>query len=374
MKNLKSMVSAAVAATLTILTSCGGATTQQAPDNISHEVFGTLKTGEAIDIYTLTSSTGIEARIMTYGGTIVSLKTPDNKGDMNNIVLGFDNLADFEAGTPYFGALIGRFGNRIANGKFTLDSVEYQLATNDGDNHLHGGNVGYDKVIWNAEPINHATEPALKLTYLSADGEEGYPGNLEITVIYTLKGNDLQIDYHATTDKATPINLTNHAYYNLAGEGTILDHILTLNAPQYTPVDETLIPTGEILTVENTAFDFTSPKAIGERIEEVEGGYDHNFVLAPATAEGLKFAAKLKDPKTGRTMEIYTLEPAIQFYSGNFLDGTLVSGETTYVQYYGLCLETQHFPDSPNKENFPSTILEPGDVYTTTTVMRFGAE
>lgn len=342
--------------------------------SITKEAWGTLATGEPVDLYTLKSSTGIEVKITTYGGAITSLTTPDKSGKMGNIVLGFDNLAQYEKGSPFFGALIGRYGNRIAKGQFTLNDSTYQLATNDGPNHLHGGVKGYDKVVWKAEPIECKVAPALKLTYLSADGEEGYPGNLAITVVYTLNGNDLKIDYEATTDKSTPVNLTNHAYYNLAGEGTVLDHELTLNAPQYTPVDSTLIPTGQLVDVKGTAFDFTSPFAIGARIDSVPGGYDHNFVLAPATTDSLNFAARLADPKSGRTMEIFTKEPGIQFYSGNFLDGTLTTGTWNLVKYSGLCLETQHFPDAPNKANFPSTILNPGEKYATTTVMRFGVK
>ncbi len=345
---------------------------QQPVSNIAKDSFGTLSTGEQIDIYTLKSSTGIEAKIMTYGGAVVSIKTPDKVGQLGEVTLGFDNLADYETHRVFFGATIGRFGNRIADGKFSIGENEYQLATNDGDNHLHGGVVGYDRVVWNAEIIEDAVNPGLKLTYLSKDGEEGYPGNLNIVVTYALKGNDLQIDYEATTDQATPVNLTNHTFYNLAGEGTILDHILTINAPSYTPVGETLIPTGEIVSVEETPFDFNAPTAVGARIEDTEGGYDHNYVLAEA--EGLALASKLADPKTGRYMEILTTEPGLQFYSGNFLDGAQVCGERAYTIHTGLCLETQHFPDSPNQPNFPSTILEPENTFKSTTVMRFGVE
>jgi aldose 1-epimerase len=368
---LKTLQIVALGTFVMAMTSC---TCNKQCASVNKEAWGTLASGDSVDLYTLKSSTGLEVKISTYGGTITSLTTPDKTGAMGNIVLGFDNLAQYEKGTPYFGALIGRFGNRIAKGQFTLNDSTYQLATNDGPNHLHGGIKGYDKVIWKAEANECTKEPSLKLTYLSVDGEEGYPGNLAITVVYTLKGNDLQIDYEATTDKATPINLTNHAYYNLSGNGTILDHVLTLNAPQYTPVDSTLIPTGELVDVKGTNFDFLAPFAIGARIDSVPGGYDHNFVLAPATADSLNFAAKLTDPKSGRSMEIFTLEPAIQFYSGNFLDGTITTGNWNLIKYSGLCLETQHFPDSPNKPNFPSTILNPGDTYKTTTVMRFGVE
>lgn len=340
---------------------------------VQKQAFGVLPSGDSVDIYTLTSKTGVEVKIMTYGGAITSIKTPDNKGVMGNVVLGFDSLAPYVKGTPFFGALIGRFGNRIAKGQFTLNDSTYQLATNDGSNHLHGGIKGFDKVVWTAKPVTCCDNPALELTYFSKDGEEGYPGNMNVKVVYTLKGNDLQIDYEATTDKACPVNLTNHAYYNLAGTGTILDHELTLDAPQYTPVDSTLIPTGEFVNVEGTAFDFTKPFAIGARIDSVKGGYDHNFVLAPSK-DTLRFAARLADAKTGRAMEIFTTEPGIQFYSGNFLDGSLKTGNWTLEKYSGLCLETQHFPDSPNKANFPSVILNPGQKYSSTTVMKFGVK
>ncbi len=346
--------------------------TQKEPVGILKETFGTLSTGEEIDIYTLTSTTGIKAKIMTYGAAIVSLEVPGKDGQLTDVTLGFDNLADYEKNRVFFGATIGRFGNRIAQGQFTLDSVTYNLATNDGRNHLHGGVKGYDRVVWNAEAINDSVAPAVKFTYLSPDGEEGYPGNLDVIVTYTLKDNELIISYEATTDKATPINLTNHSFYNLAGEGTILDHELYINAPAYTPVDMTLIPTGELVPVEGTPFDFNIATSIGSRIEEVRGGYDHNYVLADG--EGLILAAKLKDPKSGRWMEIYTTEPGIQFYSGNFLNGRQQRGERVFHQHTGLCLETQHFPDSPNKAEFPSTTLRPGEKYETTTIMKFGLE
>lgn len=340
--------------------------------NIQKESFGQLSSGEEVSLFTLTSSTGVKARIMNYGGAIVSLEVPDAQGKLTDVTLGFGTLADYEQHRVFFGALIGRFGNRIAQGQFSIDGEEYQLATNDGANHLHGGIVGYDRVLWTAEPVESETEPGLRLSYLSVDGEEGYPGNLEVTVTYTLKGNALEIAYEATTDKATPVNLTNHAFYNLAGEGTILDHELTIAAPYYTPVDSTLIPTGELVEVAGTPFDFNSPYPIGARIAEVPGGYDHNYVLTEG--EGLRFAAKLKDPKSGRFMEIHTTEPGLQFYSGNFLNGMQSRGDRSYTIHTGLCLETQHFPDAPNQPNFPSTILRPGEKYETTTVMTFGVE
>lgn len=340
---------------------------------IEKEAWGTMKSGEQVDLYTLTSNTGMEVKISTFGGIITSWKTADSKGNMDNIVLGFDSLKYYTPRVPYFGALIGRYGNRIANGQFTLNDSTYQLATNDGANHLHGGRVGYDKVLWTAEAINNADAPALKLTYLSKDGEEGYPGNLSITVVYTVKDNDLVIEYEAETDKATPVNLTNHAYYNLAGKGTILDHVLTVAADHYTPVDATLIPTGELAPVAETPFDFTSPFVIGARIDQVAGGYDHNFVLSNQS-DTLHFAAELYEPVSGRYVVIETTEPGLQFYSGNFLDGSLKSGDRVFEKYNGLCLETQHYPDSPNQPEFPSTILLPGEKYKTTTIMKCGVK
>ena len=342
------------------------------PQNIQKEVFGTLSTGEQVDLYTLTGNTGMKVKIMTYGGAIVSLEVPNSDGTLTDVTLGFDNLADYEKHRVFFGALIGRFGNRIANGVFSLDDETYTLARNNYPNHLHGGVKGYDRVVWTAEPVESETEPGLKLSYLSKDGEEGYPGNLNVVVTYTLKGDELHIDYEAVTDKATPINLTNHSFYNLAGEGSILDHELIINAPGYTPIDSTLIPTGEVVAVAGTPFEFNEAYTIGARIDSVEGGYDHNYVLAEG--EGVRFASKLKDPKSGRFMEIYTTEPGLQFYSGNFLDGSQQRGERVFTIHTGLCLETQHFPDSPNQPNFPSTILRPGEKYQTSTFMKFGKE
>ncbi len=343
-------------------------------DPIQKEAWGVTPSGDSVALYTLTSQNGIEVKIMTYGGAITSLKTPDKDGKMGNIVLGFDSLAPYIKGTPFFGATIGRFGNRIAKGQFTLNDSTYQLATNDNTNHLHGGNIGFDKVVWAAKPLTTCCgNPALELTYVSKDGEECYPGNMTVKVTYTLKNNDLQIDYEATTDKACPINLTNHTYYNLAGTGSILDHELTIDALEYTPVDSTLIPTGELVKVAGTPFDFTKPITIGARIDSVPGGYDHNFVLTQST-DSSRVIARLADTKTGRVMEILTTEPGLQFYSGNFLDGSLIKGDWKMGKHNGLCLETQHFPDSPNHPNFPSTILNPGTTYQTTTIMRFGVK
>ena len=353
-----------------ILTGCQSSGTS----SISREDWGQLEDGRQVDLFTLKSQTGLEAKISNFGGIITSLQTPDKEGNMENVVLGFNSLQPYLEGTPYFGALIGRYGNRIAGGEFELNGNNYELAQNDGSNHLHGGIKGFDKVLWDAQIIGDATTPALELSYMSEDGEEGYPGNLKVTVVYTLKEDSLEIEYTATTDQATPINLTNHSYYNLSGKGDILDHRLTLNASHYTPVDSTLIPTGEIKPVDGTPFDFTEPHVVGERIDKVAGGYDHNFVLDKQEKEGLQFAARVKDPKSGRVMEIFTEEPAIQFYSGNFLDGSLKNEERTFTKYAGLCLETQHFPDSPNQPNFPSTILEPEETYNTRTIMVFSTE
>lgn len=360
-------------AVITGLTACVERKPQTGKSLIQSE-FGTLANGQVVDLFTLTSSTGIEMQVITYGGTIISLKTPDRNGEKANIVLGFDNLAAYEAGTPYFGAIIGRYGNRIALGQFELDGVTHQLSTNDGPNHLHGGHVGFDKVVWEVIETNSGENPSLALQYVSPDGEEGYPGNLTVTVTYTLVGNDLRIDYLAETDAPTIVNLTNHAYFNLAGSGTILDHLLTINATEYTPVDQLLIPTGEIAPVAGTPFDFTTPHVIGSRIDQVPGGYDHNFVLSHQKSDSVRFAARLKDPRSGRYMDILTQEPGLQFYSGNFLDGTLRSGDWVFEKYAGLCLETQHFPDSPNNPHFPSTVLRPGEIYKTSTIKRFGAE
>ncbi|MFO8002273.1 MAG: aldose epimerase family protein [Marinilabilia sp.] len=359
--------------TVATLVVAGCQTPETSP--VTREKWGQLEDGREVDLYTLVSHTGLEAKITNYGGIITSVKTPDKEGNMDNVVLGFSSLEPYiEEDVPYFGAIVGRYGNRIAGGEFELNDKTYELATNDGPNHLHGGEKGFDQALWDAEVIEDPEAPGLKLSYLSEDGEEGYPGNLEVTVLYTLKGDSLEIEYTATTDKATPINLTNHAYYNLAGEGDILDHILTLDASHYTPVDTTLIPTGDIKSVDDTPMDFTEPHPVGERIKEVPGGYDHNFVLAQEKAEKPRFAANLEDPITGRTMDVYTEEPGIQFYSGNFLDGSLKTDDRVYGKHAGLCLETQHFPDSPNQPDFPSTILEPEDTYNTKTIMVFGVK
>jgi aldose 1-epimerase len=337
--------------------------------------------GKPIDVFTLTNGR-IEMRAMTYGGIILSLKVPDRAGHVTDVVLGFDNPEGYlkPPPPPYFGALIGRYGNRIAKGKFTLDGKTYTLAINNPPNHLHGGNRGFDKVLWNAESKETADGVSVIFTRTSPDGEEGYPGALQARVTYTLTPkNELILEYHATTDKATPVNLTQHSYFNLAGDGSgdILSHDLTINADRYTPVDSTLIPTGELAPVTGTPFDFRKPTAIGARIGQDNAqlkngnGYDHNWVLN-GSGSGLHPAARLADPKSGRSMEISTTEPGLQFYSGNFLDGT-ITGKDGHVYKFrnGLCLETQHFPDSPNQPKFPSTILRPGQNYDSKTVLTF---
>lgn len=344
--------------------------------SIDKKPFGQTPDGEQADLYTLTNANGLRAKITNYGGIVVSLEAPDKQGALADITLGYKTLDKYIADSPYFGAIIGRYGNRIGAAKFVLDGVEYKLAANNGENHLHGGIKGFDKVIWEAKPVEAADAVGLELKYLSKDGEEGYPGNLTCKVTYLLTNNDeLKIGYEAETDKTTVINLTNHAYWNLAGEGSgdILGHELMLNADKYTPVDEGLIPTGEIRDVENSPMGFTEPTAIGSRIDQVEGGYDHNYVLRSSGT--LALCARVHEPGSGRVMEIYTTEPGIQFYSGNFLDGSLTgkSGKA-YNKHAGFCLETQHFPDSPNKPNFPSVALKPGEKYTTTTVHRFSTK
>jgi aldose 1-epimerase len=310
---------------------------------------------------------------------VVSLKVPDRRGKLGDVVLGYDTLEGYLEDNPYFGALIGRYGNRIANGRFALNGKTYQLAQNNGQDHLHGGVVGFDKVIWKAQRIGSKDGAALQLTYMSHDGEEGYPGNLSVKVVYTLtENNALRIDYSATTDRTTIVNLTQHSYFNLAGAGDILGHQLMLNADRFTPVDQGLIPTGEVRPVRGTPMDFTKPTPIGARIDQKDEqlmfglGYDHNWVLN--RDDQMTLAAKVFEPTTGRVMEVYTKEPGIQFYSGNFLDGSITGkGGEIYRHRHGFCLEAQHFPDSPNKPQFPSTVLSPGQEYTQTTIYKFSA-
>ena len=353
-----------------------GTSTSTIPTSAS---FGKTVDGTDIQLITLSNAHGLKASISTYGGTLTSLLVPDKAGKLSDVILGFDNVSGylspaFRKSNPYFGALIGRYGNRIAKGKFTIDGHAYQVGVNDGSNSLHGGKVGFNQKVWAAKPGTSADGQTVTLTYLSKDGEEGYPGNLTVTVVYTLTADDaLKIDYTATTDKATPLNLTNHAYFNLAlGQSKdVLAHQVTLPADRYTVVDATLIPTGELKAVKGTPFDFTAPHAIGERIAQVPGGYDHNWVLNTAT--GQHAAATVYEPTTGRTLEVTTDEPGVQFYTGNFLDGSLTGkGGVVYGKHAGFCLETQHFPDSPNQPKFPSTILKPGETYHTTTSYTFG--
>jgi aldose 1-epimerase len=330
--------------------------------------------GKKITQYTLTNKAGDEVKIINYGGIVTSWITADKSGNRSSVVLGFDNLDSYLTPPPYFGALIGRFGNRIAGGKFKIGDSTYTLAANNGRNHLHGGNKGFDKVVWDVTAAPSAGNPSITLHYLSKDMEEGYPGNLDVTVTYTLTdANELRIVYDATTDKATPVNLTNHSYFNLTGDvaNTILAHKLQIAADRYTPVDRGLIPTGELKAVAGTPFDFNGPTAIGARIAQVPGGYDHNYVLNGGKTTALRTVATLSDSVSGRQLEVQTMEPGLQFYSGNFLDGTLKSNSGQAIQKHtGLCLETQHFPDSPNQPSFPNTILQPGQKYHTETVYK----
>ena len=350
---------------------------------VKREPFGNFN-GVGVEMLTLTNKNGIEVRAITYGGIITSIKTPDRNGAMGDIVLGFNSIERYTSEHPFFGAIIGRYGNRIAKGRFTIDGHEYKLATNNGPNHLHGGTRGFDKHLWQVEvPPTAAGQTSVKFSYLSPDGDEGYPGTLKTAVSYTLTdNNELIVNYEAATDKTTHVNLTQHSYFNLAGEGSgdILGHELTIDADRYTPVDATLIPTGALAPVDGTPFDFRKSTAIGARIEAVDEqitngqGYDHNWVLNKNGA-GRQRAARVVEPKSGRTLEVATTEPGLQFYAGNFLDGTL-SGKAglPYTRRSGFCLETQHFPDTPNQKNFPTTLLKPGEQYKTETVFTFGVQ
>jgi len=344
------------------------------------KAFGSTTQGEQVSLYTLKNAKGMEATIMTYGGILVSLRVPDRNGKLDDVVLGYDSLKGYLSDKAYFGALIGRYGNRIGKGTFSLNGVRYTLATNNGPNHLHGGIKGFDKVIWTVDEKQSTEWKSLLLTYVSKDGEEGYPGTLTVKVRYSVTdANELKIEYEASTDKPTAVNLTHHSYFNLAGagKGDILGHMLMLQADGFTPVDDGLIPTGEIRPVRGTPMDFTVPALIGARVNaddlqlKVAGGYDHNWVLNRSGA-ALELAARVQEPTTGRVMEVLTIEPGIQFYCGNFLDGSaLGKGGVPYNHRYGFCLETQHFPDSPNHPTFPTTTLNPGEKYSTTTVYRF---
>jgi aldose 1-epimerase len=358
-----------------------GLSADERKGSMESQLFGKTKDGTAVEQYTLKNSRGMTAKIITYGGIITELHVPDRGGKLDDVVLGFDNLDAYLKGHPYFGAITGRVANRIAKGRFTLDGKEYKLATNNGPNALHGGLQGFDKKVWKAEPVKGGDGPGLKLSYVSPDGEEGYPGNLTTTVTYTLTdNNELRIDYQATTDKATPVNLTNHSYFNLTGAKSgsdVLGHVVMLNADRYTPVDATLIPTGKIEPVKGTPLDFTTPRPIGAHIKEIKAdpvGYDHNFVLNGGGGTRAP-AARVIEPKTGRVLEMSTTEPGVQFYTGNFLDGTLTGkGGVVYKQYQGFCLEAHHFPDAVHHPNFPSVILRPGQTYTQTTVYKFSTK
>ena len=370
---------------LVFITAIGGLlfaqTSSKQKSGVQQQDFGT-RDGRPIILYTLTNSHGVEVRAMNYGGIILSLRVPDRKGQLADIVLGHDKAEGYMPNPPYLGAIVGRYANRIANGTFTLDGKTYTLPKNDGPNTLHGGITRtFDKVLWDGEPLKGKNGVAF--TYLSKDGEEGFPGNLKVTVTYTLTdSNELVIDYQATTDKATPINVSQHSYFNLKGEGNgdILDHEIMINADKFTPVDKNLIPTGELRAVKGTPFDFTTSTKIGTRIEDsyeqmvLGHGYDHNFVLNRKGA-GISLAARVYEPTTGRVLEVSTTQPAVQFYTGNFLDGSVTGKEGhVYKRRYGLCLETQHYPDSPNHPDFPSAILKPGEKFHQTTVFKFSAK
>ena len=348
--------------------------------SVNKAEFGKTPEGEVVDVYTLTNSEGMEVRAITFGGVITSIRVPDRAGKLDDVALGFNNLEGYIKNPPYFGSIIGRYANRIGKGRFTLDGKTYTLAINNPPNHLHGGIKGFDKVVWKAESFKNADGVGIVFTHTSPDGDEGYPGTLALRVSYTLNNkNEIAFDYEATTDKATPVNLTQHSYFNLAGEGSgdILNHVMTIHASKITPVDQSLIPTGELASIEGTPFDFRKPTAIGARIADNHPqigfgkGYDHNFAL-DRTGDGLVLAAHVEEPANGRILEISTTEPGIQFYTGNFLDGTLTgkSGQP-YKQRTGFALETQHYPDSPNKPDFPNTILKPGETYKSKTVYAF---
>ncbi|WP_347332269.1 aldose epimerase family protein [Marinimicrobium locisalis] len=347
--------------------------------SVNSKVFGHLPDGREVTQFSLTNDSGMEVRLLNYGGIITHAFVPDRDGKLADVVLGFDTLEPYLTDSPYFGALIGRFGNRIAGGRFTLDGVDYVLEQNDGENHLHGGVEGFDKKLWDAEPLDD--QRGVRLTLTSVDGDQGYPGNLKVTVDYRLtEDNQLVTEYCATTDKATPVNLTQHSYFNLAGAGTVREHQLTLNAPQFTPVSEKLIPEGDLVDVNGTAFDFTSTKAIGADIDQddtqlkrANGGYDHNFVIRRGGLEGEVLAAKAYEPKSGRELEVWTEEPCFQLYTGNFLDGSTEGKGVKHVRHGAFCVEPQHFPDSPNQSRFPSVILRPGERYHTRMSFRFSA-
>ncbi|MCD4727095.1 MAG: galactose mutarotase [Pirellulales bacterium] len=342
------------------------------------EPFGKTPEGAEVDLYTLTNANGLRVKIMTYGATITSVEVPDRDGRLANVTLSLDSLDDYLKDHPFFGSTVGRYANRIAKGKFSIDGKEYTLATNNGPNHLHGGEKGFDKVVWKAEPVDGEDFVGVAFSHESPDGEEGYPGELLVKVTYSLTNdNELRMEFAATTDKPTVVNLVNHTYWNLAGGGAgdVLDHLLTLNADRFLPVDDGLIPSGELEPVAGTLMDFTRPMTIGARIGQVEGGYDHCYVLSKTDGDAEpSFVAKITEPGSGRGMEIFTTQPGVQFYTGNFLDGTLTGGGKPFKRHYGFCLETQHYPDSPNRPEFPSTLLVPGEKYRQTTVHKFSVE
>jgi aldose 1-epimerase len=354
------------------------------PGSTAKKSFGKTPDGQPVDLYVLTNKSGAEAAITNYGGAVVSLKVPDRSGKLADVVLGYDTADGYVNDKSYFGALVGRYGNRIGHAQFVLDGKTYTLAKNNGENSLHGGIAGFNKALWTARMLPAKDGQSLELSYLSKDGEEGFPGDLKVTVTYTLTdANALKIDYSATTEKKTVVNLTNHSYFNLAGQGAgdILGHLLTIQADKFTPVDSGLIPTGELRDVRGTPFDFRKSTAIGARIDRDEeqlklgGGYDHNFVLRRSAGVGESLAARVVEPASGRVLEVWTTEPGVQFYTGNFLDGkTVGKGGITYPKRSAFCLETQHFPDSPNQPKFPSAVLNPGDRYHTITTYKFSTE
>lgn len=368
---------------LIIINSCKYENKSEVKMNIIKEPYGVTRDSIPVDIYTLTNNNGMKVRITNYGGIIQYLSAPNKNGKYEDVVLGYDKLNSYIEATPYFGAIVGRYGNRIANGKFTLDGVDYKLAQNDGVNHLHGGIIGFDKVVWDATSIKSDDTVSLKLEYLSKDGEEGYPGNLKVTVIYTLTDDDaIKIDYQAMTDKKTHINLTNHSYFNLTADfkNKILNHSLWLNADRYIPIDPTAIPLGMVESVSDTPFDFTTPKNIGKNIldenQQLKNGigYDHCMVFEQYSSE-VKLQATVYEEESGRVMDVYTDQPAVQFYVGNYLDGSNIGkGDLPYKYRTGFCLETQYYPDSPNQSQFPSTVLEPDEIYSTTTIYKFSSK
>lgn len=381
---MKKIIQLITVASLGIVAACfTGCTTMNIPKGtITKSDFGTTPDGKAVELYTLRNSQGMEATIMTYGGIVTSLKVPDKNGALTDVVLGYDNLDGYLKSTPYFGALIGRYGNRIAHGQFTLDGKTYTLATNNGANSLHGGLKGFDKQVWTARPLPTANGPALILTYVSLGGEEGYPGTLSVTAIYSItEDNELRVDFSATTSEKTVVNLTHHSYFNLRGSGDVLGHVVYINSDKFTPVDSGLIPTGELRPVTGTPFDFRLPATIGARINSTNdeqivlgNGYDHNWVLNKQGNE-LSLAAEVYEPTTGRLMEVWSTEPATQFYSGNFLDGSITGkGGWVYKFRDGFCFEPQHYPDSPNHPAFPTTELSPGETYKNTIIYKFSTK